>query len=248
MEVPKSHPRYESLTQRGKIEEGVKEGYVALVGMVAHGRGECFDYLMGEKTTNTAEKAERVAAAVLLKAKNPVISINGNVAALCAREVVYLAKSLNAKIEVNLFYWDEEREKRMDAILRKNGADEVYGTNEEFKVKVPNLDSKRGRVDERGIYNADVVLVPLEDGDRTETLVAMGKTVVAIDLNPLSRTAQKASLSVIDNVTRAIPNIRKFSDELDKGEIDYVIEDFNNKKNLKESINEMKNNLDRLSL
>ena len=31
---------------------------------------------------------------------------------------------------------------------------------------------------------ADTVLVPLEDGDRTEALVKMGKTVVAIDLNP----------------------------------------------------------------
>ena len=249
MEIPKSHPRYESLMQRERIESGVKEGYVALAGMMAQGRGECFDYLIGEKTTQTAEQAEKVAAALLLQAKNPVVSVNGNVVALCAQEVVDLAKSSKAKVEVNLFYWDEEREKKIDEILRKNGADEVFGTDENFKVEIPDLESKRGRVDKRGIWGADVVLVPLEDGDRTEALVAMGKTVIAIDINPLSRTAQKATVSIVDNVIRAIPTIKKFLEELEGrgGEINSLIKNFDNKKNLKESLNEMKKNLDRLS-
>jgi len=65
--------------------------------------------------------------------------------------------------------------------------------------------SNRRRVDPRGILVADVVLVPLEDGDRTEALARMGKTVIAIDLNPLSRTAQFASITIVDNVVRAIP-------------------------------------------
>ncbi len=58
-----------------------------------------------------------------------------------------------------------------------------------------------------GIYAADVVLVPLEDGgDRCEALVSMGKTVITIDLNPpLSRTAQTATLTIVDELTRALP-------------------------------------------
>ena len=57
------------------------------------------------------------------------------------------------------------------------------------------------------MFSADVILVPLEDGDRCEALVKMGKTVIAIDLNPLSRTARKATLTIVDELTRALPNI-----------------------------------------
>ena len=45
----------------------------------------------------------------------------------------------------------------------------------------------------------------LEDGDRCEALRRMGKKVIAVDLNPLSRTARKASVTVVDNVARAMP-------------------------------------------
>jgi 4-phosphopantoate--beta-alanine ligase len=38
----------------------------------------------------------------------------------------------------------------------------------------------------------------------------MNKTVIAIDLNPLSRTAKTANITIVDNVTRAIPNIIKW--------------------------------------
>ena len=31
--------------------------------------------------------------------------------------------------------------------------------------------------------------------------------MIAIDLNPLSRTAQQASITIVDNVTRALPRI-----------------------------------------
>lgn len=50
-----------------------------------------------------------------------------------------------------------------------------------------------------------MVLVPLEDGDRTEALRRMGKTVIAIDLNPLSRTSRAANITIVDNVIRAVP-------------------------------------------
>ena len=47
-----------------------------------------------------------------------------------------------------------------------------------------------------------MILVPLEDGDRCEALVAMGKTVIVVDLNPLSRSAQMASITIVDEITR----------------------------------------------
>ncbi len=47
--IPKSHPRYESLVLRDKIVKAQKEGYLADSAMIAHGRGEAFDYLLGEK-------------------------------------------------------------------------------------------------------------------------------------------------------------------------------------------------------
>src|SRR2546426_3742263 len=50
--------------------------------------------------------------------------------------------------------------------------------------------SKRALAQRAGIYGADAVLVPLEDGDRTEALVRMKKVVVTVDLNPLSRTSR----------------------------------------------------------
>jgi 4-phosphopantoate--beta-alanine ligase len=42
----------------------------------------------------------------------------------------------------------------------------------------------------------------------------MGKTVISIDLNPLSRTSQRASVPVVDELTRALPNMEKFAGEL----------------------------------
>ena len=55
-----------------------------------------------------------------------------------------------------------------------------------------------------GILTADVILVPLEDGDRCEALVAMGKSVINVDLNPLSRSARMATITLVDEVKRCI--------------------------------------------
>jgi len=92
LNIPKSHPRFVSLSIREKIVKGYNDGLVAKEGLLAHGRGEAFDYLVGEKTTKTAKAAIRAAAAKLHSAQNPVISVNGNVAALCPKEIVQLAK------------------------------------------------------------------------------------------------------------------------------------------------------------
>ena len=55
--IPKSHPRAKSLLIREKLVRGFDRGLVAKEGLLAHGRGEAFDYLLGEKTRKTAKLA-----------------------------------------------------------------------------------------------------------------------------------------------------------------------------------------------
>ena len=98
--IPKSHPRYESLLLRDKMVNASKEGYLADSALIAHGRGESFDYLIGEKTTYPAKRAMYVAVAALLLANNPVISVNGNATALAIDEIIEFANAINAKIEI----------------------------------------------------------------------------------------------------------------------------------------------------
>jgi len=237
--IPPSHPRRESLLARERLVEGFREGYVVPQGLIAHGRGECFDYLLGETTIPPALEAERAAVAALLLARHPVISVNGNVAALVPREIVELARCVNAKLEVNLFYRTGEREEAIARVLVEHGAGEVLGVGSDASCTIPELFSERRRVSCRGIYAADVVLVPLEDGDRTEALRKMGKTVIAIDLNPLSRTARAASITIVDNVVRAVPSMVKLARELrgaSRDELARIASSFDNERNLKEVI------------
>ena len=118
IEIPPDHPRYHSLIIREKLVRGFREGYVVPQGLIAHGRGEAFDYILGETTIEPARKAMRAAVALMLLAKHPVISVNGNVAALVAEDIVRLAELVNAKIEVNLFYRTPERVRKIAEIFR----------------------------------------------------------------------------------------------------------------------------------
>ncbi|VVB65501.1 4-phosphopantoate--beta-alanine ligase [Candidatus Gugararchaeum adminiculabundum] len=201
--LPKSHPRFSSLSQRHALEAGVKDGITHPTGLIAFGRGEAFDYLLHEKTHPFAQKAIAKAAQEIRKAKNFVISVNGNTSALCPREIVQLARASGGKLEVNLFYRSEERIKKIISALKKSGAKKVYGLKDDARVS--GLASDRAKISSKGIGSADLVLVMLEDGDRTEALRKAGKKVIAVDLNPLSRTARKASITIVDNVVRAIP-------------------------------------------
>jgi 4-phosphopantoate---beta-alanine ligase len=238
--IPKSHPRAKSLYIREKLVDGFDSGLVATEGLMAHGRGEAFDYLLGEKTSKYAQNAIHAAAFALVNATYPVISVNGNVAALIPREIVKLAKITGAKIEVNLFYSNEKRKKNIVNALRKAGAKEVLGTNPKHSRRISGLDSARRIVDSNGIYKADVVLVPLEDGDRTIALKKAGKKVITFDLNPLSRTAKTADITIVDNVVRAI---NKLIIQCKSKKIRKV--PFNNKKNLAGTVLEIKKNLSR---
>ncbi|RLF10301.1 MAG: hypothetical protein DRJ62_05305 [Thermoprotei archaeon] len=234
--IPRGHPRYESLVVRERLIEHFERGVVAKAGLIAHGRGEAFDYLIGERTIEPALEATRAAAAALLLAERPVISVNGNTAALAGEYVVKLAEAVNAKIEVNLFYRTRGREEAIASLLRSLGAKEVLGVGERASATIPELMSERRRVDPEGILTADVVLVPLEDGDRTEALRRMGKTVIAIDLNPLSRTARSASITIVDNVTRAMPNLLEqvaSMKEKDRGFLEELLRRYRNESVLK---------------
>ena len=212
---------------------------VAKEGLLAHGRGEAFDYLIGEKTTKSAKNAIKAAASMLNQAQKSVISVNGNFAALCPKEIIQLAKITDSKIEVNLFYSSEKRKKAISKILRKSGAKEILGMDKKQSTKLKGLDSARRIVDKNGIFSADVVLVPLEDGDRTIALKKAKKRIITFDLNPLSRTAQTADVTIVDNVTRAMKLLVTESKKSRKQIT------FDNKKNLKSVILEIRKNLER---
>ncbi|VVC04931.1 4-phosphopantoate--beta-alanine ligase [Candidatus Burarchaeum australiense] len=238
--IPHSHPRYYSLSERHALETGMRKGITHVQGLLAHGRGEAFDYLIGERTTNEARKAIRAAAAELLLAERPVISVNGNVAALCPGAVADLAKAIGAKtrVEVNLFYRSERRVRAIAAELKKFGIIALTAGGKNM-ARIPGLQSKRAIVEKGGIFSSDVVLVPLEDGDRTEALRRMGKRMIAIDLNPLSRTAQRANISIVDNITRAMPLLVmevKRMRAWKKARLSRLARSFDNKRNLKASL------------
>ncbi|KAB1192272.1 phosphopantothenate/pantothenate synthetase [Haloferax sp. MBLA0076] len=227
IEIPESHPRYQSLLTRHRIEAGVEKGITSKQGLIAQGRGEAFDYLLGEQTIPSADEAARVAAASLLLADHPVISVNGNVAALCPKEIIELADAVDADIEVNLFNRTEERIQAIVEHLREHGADEVKGLTADGRI--PGIDHERAKVDADGIESADVVVVPLEDGDRAEALGAMGKTEIVVDLNPMSRSAQVATIPIVDNIMRAVPNITAHARDLkdaSRDELEAIVDAF----------------------
>ncbi|KZN25634.1 hypothetical protein A4G99_03990 [Haladaptatus sp. R4] len=233
VEIPEDHPRQQSLLTRHRIEDGVEKGVTSKQGLIAEGRGEAFDYLLGEATLPSADDAERAAAAQLLLADHAVLSVNGNVAALVPKETVELAEATGADIEVNLFGRTEERMRAIADHLRAHGAENVKGLTAD--ARIPGLEHERGKVDADGIYDADVVLVPLEDGDRAEALAEMGKTEIVIDLNPLSRSPRTAAVPIIDNIIRALPNMTKHARELtdtSPEELESIVAEFDREKAL----------------
>ncbi len=235
--IPSDHPRAKSLYIREMLVNGFRRGLVVPEGLIAHGRGEAYDYLIGERTTKTAQRAIEAAAATMLLSSRAVISVNGNTAALCPNTVVELAEVAGANIEVNIFYRTEEREKAIKAELEKHGAKKILGVGLKASARIPELQSERRRVDPNGIYAADTVLVPLEDGDRTEALIKMNKKVIAIDLNPLSRTSRVANITIVDNLVRAMPALVQSARKIrGTASLKKITDNFDNNKNLQESL------------
>ena len=161
--------------------------------------------------------------------------MNAHAAILSGKEIAELSKIVNAKVEVNVFHFSRERVQKIKKYLDQFGIEVLAACDAELK----GLESARRIVDSRGILIADVVLVPLEDGDRCEILKKHKKKVIAIDLNPLSRTSLMADITIVDNITRAIPNMIKFARELkdkSKEELEKIVSEYDNKKILAEAI------------
>ena len=202
-----SHPRYRSLLMRHRLEVAAAKGMLADSALIAHGRGEAYDYLIGEQTIPSADFATKVALRCLKEAQHPVLSLNGNVVALAGDEMLHLAHLLDCPVEVNIFYRTPER---MAALLsdldernKRLGLDvEILGANPD--AEIPGLKGPRAKCESKGILQSDVLLVPLEDGDRCQALVAMGKTVIVVDLNPLSRSSQTGTITIVNEVTRCL--------------------------------------------
>ena len=245
------------------IVEAAKDGLLADSALIAHGRGEAFDYLLGEQTCKQAGIAIKYALTMLRRARRPVISVNGNTVALAGREVIILASMIEAVVEVNLFYRTAERieglvqrledikielmqEKRVPTPLEGDlneqewceSVENIPILGREASETIPGLVGERSKVCANGILEADVVLVPLEDGDRCEALVAMGKTVINVDLNPLSRSARRASITIVDEVRRCLIRMISIIDQ------DSNIENWDNLSNLSGCLSVMTRSLE----
>lgn len=239
-DIPPDHPRYRSLLTREALVKGVRDGIASEQGLIAQGRGEAFDYLIGERTTEPARSAERAAVAMMLLAENPVVSVNGNAAALAAQELCDLARAVNGSVEINLFHRTEERVGRIATLLRSRGCDRLYGEHPDRLI--PGLSHARAKATAAGIYTADVVFVPLEDGDRCEALVRMGKKVIVVDLNPLSRSARAATVTIVDNIVRAAPNMVALAGEMkgmSRADLERTVREFSNDKALAMALDEI---------
>jgi 4-phosphopantoate--beta-alanine ligase len=141
---------------------------------------------------------------------------------LAGKSLIRVAAILGCPIEVNIYYRTPERIENL-LVLLKNQRQEIseeiapkkFSGNWKSKVeavkilgaisdgRILGLEGPRSLCSADGIGSADVILVPLEDGDRCEALIALGKQVLVIDLNPLSRTARQATVTIVDEVSRA---------------------------------------------
>ena len=217
-----SHPRYQSLLLRHRLEEAEKQGMLAGSAMIAHGRGEAYDYLLGEQTIPSAHEATLHALRALKNAERPIISLNGNAVALAGEQLLALAQQLKCPVEINIFYRTPERMsallERLETIKKERSLDvEILGASP--NARIPGLKGPRAKCTKEGIIDSDVILVPLEDGDRCEALVAMGKTVIVIDLNPLSRSAKMGTITIVDELTRVAENMLLQFDSIKMSEV-----------------------------
>tara|TARA_B100000949_G_scaffold229844_2_gene239355 strand:- start:218 stop:979 length:762 start_codon:yes stop_codon:yes gene_type:complete len=248
-DIPKTHPRYDSLNIRSKIANSFIHGIIMPEGLVAHGRGEAFDYIIGEKTMPFSITSINAAVAKLLLSSTPVISINGNVASLVPDEIIEFSNISKIQIEINLFHRTKKRIELVNTLLRDHGGKKILGNDNRYITQLPDLKSNRRFVDTRGIFKADVVFVPLEDGDRAESLMTLNKEVITVDLNPFSRTAKTSNITIVDNIVRVIPlMITKYIEmrKLSKDNLNQILEKYDNDKNLNSAIVHISNRLKKL--
>lgn len=206
MPVRTDHPRHASLSTRERLIRAHERGIVSTAGLIAHGRGEAFDYLLGEYTHDFAIDAIEAMAANIVLARHPVFVVNGNVAGLVAEDVVALSREAPLHIEVNLFTPSVRRTQSIVELIEGFGG--TAHTPGDEMTTLPGVSSSRSSISVSGLGSADFVVAPLQDGDMVHALKKAGMKTATIDLNPLSRSAQDADITVVDNITRALPLIR----------------------------------------
>ena len=144
--------------------------------------------------------------------------MNGNTTVLAGKQAIRAAAIIGCPIEVNIYYRTPERIEKLITALESMKEEVAAEVDEKTKAsvmaveilgadadgKIDGLEGPRSICSRKGIESADVVLVPLEDGDRCEALVALDKQVLVVDLNPLSRTARTATVTIVDEVARAL--------------------------------------------
>lgn len=239
--VDPSHPRYQSLMIRKKVAEAGAKGMLADSAMIAHGRGEAFDYMIGEQTTDSAMEATREVVARLVNADRPVLSLNGNAIALAGEDFLTIASQLGCPVEINIFYRTPERMGALIGHLKMLNAKlglEVDIMGGVPDARIPGLEGPRGACQSEGIFSSDVILVPLEDGDRCEALVEMGKQVLVVDLNPLSRSSRRGTVTIVDELSRVTKNMIQLIPEKPQPT------DWDNNKSLQASLNHISKNLE----
>jgi len=236
--IPPDHPRYRSLVARERIARYAGEGSSPSKARCPRPRRGIRLPHRGENDRERAPGGED-GGRLLLCARRPVISVNGNTAALAADEVARLQERARARVEVNLFHRSEERIRRITRLLEEAGVAVEKGEAE----RLLPLSHDRALCLRQGIYSADTVLVPLEDGDRCSALCSMGKTVIAIDLNPLSRTARAASLTIVDELTRALPHVTEACTSLSREEALRLCSSYDNRKFLSGALEEIEKRL-----
>ena len=141
-------------------------------------------------------------------------------------------------MEVNIFHRTEERMEKLITYMESEGGKDVLGRDPD--ARIPGLNHDRALCTHT-LFDCDVIVVPIEDGDRAEALIGMGKTVISIDINPLSRTSKAATIPVSDEMSRALENMIRFVNELrgKEDEIDSLISSFSNTESRREVLAEI---------
>jgi len=66
--------------------------------------------------------------------------------------------------------------------------------------------------------------------------------VIAIDLNPMSRTSRAATVTIVDNIIRAIPELIRTTlrmKRLSRSRLTAIASNFDNEKNLARAVKDM---------
>jgi 4-phosphopantoate--beta-alanine ligase len=128
-------------------------------------------------------------------------------------------------------------------LYKDHGYKEILGSLDDDIEYLNEIKNSRSSASKTGIYSADTILIPLEDGDRAEILKKSGKNIITIDLNPLSRTSKMSDVSIMDNIVRAVPFMTKIAEDLktqDKEILMELVNEYDNDENLKESLEQIR--------